>query len=1067
MCKKLVFLASFVLVLSLTTTVANADISDGLVGYWPLDEGAGTTTEDLSGNENHGTFLDSPTWVSGKFGGALDFDGTDDVVDCGNPTVLDFGTGDWTVSAWIKVSVNPGDDRAIFSKGMETSPNTDYQMRLRDEDGGDVMIRIDNDGTRYNPVTGDAHAENLIDGQWHHIVGMRRDLTKLRVYVDGVEDMGVTNHGESTIPDSFDLSGTSQHNAYIGAVAGGAGNPRRFFVGLIDDVAVWNRALTAEEVTYLWNNGDGNTAALGDPEKASNPNPADKATVDLSDATPLSWTAGEYAVEHDVYFGAAFDDVNDADANDTTGIYRGRQSLPIYNPTEALELGQTYFWRIDEVSAPPDYEIYKGNVWRFTIANYRVVDDMEAYNYSDNLIWHAWKDGEGWTQPSPGWGGNGSGSVMDIGTDFAQDVQSLSYSFDNDGTNSLGTTGKAFYSEAKKTLTDPRDWTAQGVKALSLLFRGYPAFLGGFIEAPAGTYAMSGAGEDIWGNSDEFHFAYKELNGAGTIIAKVESVENTHEFAKAGVMIRDTLDPNAANVALLITPGNGVRFQYRNATGDNTDRFFDDTITAPQWVKLERTIGGMIRAYYSPDGNSWTPFDLLSTVTMNLPTYIGLAVTSHTSGVACEAVFSNVTSDGTGQWVNQDIGLKNNDPEQIYVSISNNNGTTGTVYYEDNDNKDPNATLIDDWTEWNIDLKDFVDQGIDLTDVNDITLGVGTKGNTTTPGGSGELFFDNIRLYQPRCILDKVTLLEGDLTSDCVVDFRDLEIMANDWLNGDYTIYAETPKPASAWWEFENNVNGTGGNNGVAYGNPTYGPGKFNQAIIFDGTDDYVVVTDSPVIEFSTGSFSIALWIKSSYAAGSNKQFIICNGTNGSEFDAGGNGPGGRSTGKRYVIKFQDSNFRFLVDDDSTKTTIDGASSKFATGDWVHAAVMSDADAKELRVYCNGELQSSKANATAGDISSPGEPLYIGAKQQEDAHAANSASAPIDHYFEGMLDDLRIYDYALSRAEILGVIGSDLYVPLTSLANISDEEPANSKKVNFRDFAVLADQWLEQQSWPE
>lgn len=128
---------------------------------------------------------------------------------------------------------------------------------------------------------------------------------------------------------------------------------------------------------------------------------------------------------------------------------------------------------------------------------------------------------------------------------------------------------------------------------------------------------------------------------------------------------------------------------------------------------------------------------------------------------------------------------------------------------------------------------------------------------------------------------------------------------------------------------------------------------------------------------------------------------------------------------------------------------------------------MSDADAKELRVYCNGELQSSKANATAGDISSPGEPLYIGAKQQEDAHAANSASAPIDHYFEGMLDDLRIYDYALSRAEILGVIGSDLYVPLTSLANISDEEPANSKKVNFRDFAVLADQWLEQQSWPE
>ncbi|MHC4325139.1 MAG: hypothetical protein ACYSUX_12820, partial [Planctomycetota bacterium] len=94
MFKKLMYLFSFILVLGLTSTFAKADISDGLVAYWPLDEGTGTTTADISGNGNNGTFVDAPAWVSGKFGGALDFDGIDDVVDCGLAPELNFRTGD-------------------------------------------------------------------------------------------------------------------------------------------------------------------------------------------------------------------------------------------------------------------------------------------------------------------------------------------------------------------------------------------------------------------------------------------------------------------------------------------------------------------------------------------------------------------------------------------------------------------------------------------------------------------------------------------------------------------------------------------------------------------------------------------------------------------------------------------------------------------------------------------------------------------------------------------------------------------------------------------------------------
>jgi hypothetical protein len=441
--------------------------------------------------------------------------------------------------------------------------------------------------------------------------------------------------------------------------------------------------------------------------------------------------------------------------------------------------------------------------------------------------------------------------------------------------------------------------------------------------------------------------------------------------------------------------------------------------------------------------------------------YIGLALTSHSSGVACEAVFSNVTSDGTGQWVNQDIGMNSNEAEPMYVAVANSNGTTALVYHDD-----PDAVLMDTWTEWNIDLKDVSDWGVDLTDVDSVAIGFGDRDNPQA-GGVGTMYFDDIRLYPPRCVPDQ-RKPGGDLNDDCVADYEDLKIMANDWLDGDYTIYPTTPNPASASWMFENNANGTGGNNGVAYGSPTYGAGKVGRAISFDGTDDYVVVTDSPAIEFSTGSFSIALWIKSNYAAGSDKQFVICNGTNGTEFDAGGIGPNGRSSGKRYVIKFEGSDFRLTLDDDAVKTVVNGSSANFATGDWVHAVVVRDDDAKEIRIYCNGELEIGNANPATADLSSPGEPLFIGAKQQENAHAANSAGAPIDHYFEGMLDDLRMYDYALSQAEILSVMGqSELYFPLTSPANISDEEPINSKRVDFKDLAVLADEWLQRLIWPE
>jgi hypothetical protein len=467
----------------------------------------------------------------------------------------------------------------------------------------------------------------------------------------------------------------------------------------------------------------------------------------------------------------------------------------IYGPL-SLDLGETYFWRIDEVNDPGNPETLDGDVWNFSTHEFLIVDDFEIYDANENQVWAIWHEGIGyWDQDGVFHPGNGTGSgVGDENNENSYmeetivrpgSTQSMPYFFNNSGS-----TGKAYYSEAKLTLSSIRDWTQKDVKALTLWFQGYPPSVGSFIENPAGTYTMTATGADIYGTADEFHYAYQMLSGGGSIEAQVLSVEDTDDWAKAGVMIRDRLEPGSKWAGVYITPGNGCRFQARletdaDATSDTSVSTPEQrAITAPYWVRLERSIGGGFRGYYSSDGSNWVPMSWNpQNIQMNADVYIGLAVTSHNPEATCQAQFSNVTSDGTGPWLNQDIGLLSNDPERMYVAIANSNGTTGTVYYEDNDNVDIDATLIDTWTEWNIDLKDFQDQGVNLADVNSIAIGIGTRGGTI-PGGEGKMYFDDIRLYPSRCILSRrlADFATLDYVEDCIVDYKELELMAGDWL---------------------------------------------------------------------------------------------------------------------------------------------------------------------------------------------------------------------------------------------------------------------------------------------
>jgi hypothetical protein len=237
------------------------------------------------------------------------------------------------------------------------------------------------------------------------------------------------------------------------------------------------------------------------------------------------------------------------------------------------------------------------------------------------------------------------------------------------------------------------------------------------------------------------------LTGPGSIVARVNSLQDTHISAKAGVMIRETLDPGSKHAFACMTAENGVASQGRTTTDGTSFTTNDTDVTAPHWVKLERDASGNFTVSHSANGTAWQPVD--SAVPTNIPmasnVYIGLAVTSHNTAVTCQAVFSNVTTTGnvSGQWQHQDVGIASNAAEPMYVQLSNANGTSAIVA-----NDDPAAATINTWTEWRIPLQAFADQGINLADVDSIAIGLGSKGGVAA-GGTGTVYIDDIRLYQP------------------------------------------------------------------------------------------------------------------------------------------------------------------------------------------------------------------------------------------------------------------------------------------------------------------------------
>jgi hypothetical protein len=401
-----------------------------------------------------------------------------------------------------------------------------------------------------------------------------------------------------------------------------------------------------------------------------------------------------------------------------------------------------------------------------------------------------------------------------------------------------------------------------------------------------------------------------------------------------------------------------------------------------------------------------------------------------------------------------------NDTEQMYVGVKDDAGLYAELRYGDNEGEDMNDIKIEAWQTWDIPLIYFSDSNfaavandVNLADVNMLAIGFGER-KGSQPGGSGYVWFDDIRLNPPLCDPERVQL-EGDLNNDCTVDFGDVEIMADEWLETDVNL-GEVNAPNDAnlvgWWRLDD------GSGSTAVDSSSYNHHGTLQ--VLDVNVWWVSGRDANALEFSGGrvrvpdtedlrpmhQVSASAWIY--YSERQNSDRIAVKGPDDREsysLEVSGD--------DQLVFQVRDGN-----DPNLSSYPRYGAESDedaLDRDEWIHVAGTYDGNA--VKAYINGEVVATNNDANAiVVISQDTNDFAIGNKPEDDANP-----------FEGMIDDVRIYNYGLSAAEIgyLASNGTGI-VSVQSIANLYNDEDFGKRAVNFKDLAKLAAGWRDEELWP-
>jgi len=765
-----------------------------------------------------------------------------------------------------------------------------------------------------------------------------------------------------------------------------------------------------------------------EPGRATNPNPTNE-TKDVCRDVVLSWTPGQYAATHDVYFGTSFDDVNDASRdNDPQAVLLSRDQIDTtYGPEGLLEFGQTYFWRIDEVNAAPDYTIYKGKIWSFTAEPFVYqIENITATASSshndttgpENTIndsglndndQHSSDIATMWltsaTGPQPSWiqyefdrayklyemwVWNSNMAIEPIAGLGLKDV-TIEYSTDaNDWMVLTGVsefnraiglddyehnTTVAFDGVAAKyvKITANSNWGGMPQYGLSEVRFYYKPV---YARQPSPQDEATDVPLDVeftWraGREAAAHDVYIDANEQavteGTVTAEsIPAGACEASYAPLDLELDTTYYWKVVEVNSAQSPASWESDVWSFSTIEYSlvEGFEDYNDTEPYRIFDAWPDGWGVSENGSQVGYSTGPFAEQTIVHSGSQS---MPFTYKNTGSATYSEASR-TFDIAQDWTT--AGIKT----LTLWLYGDSDNSAATLHVTVQDSSGTNKTVSHDnagavqqekWQQWYMDLTEFA--GVDLSSVKKIYIGIGNA-TAPQPGVSGLIYVDDIRLYP----VSRQPVDPGD-------------------------------EAVEACYAFENNTQDGSGNgrDGTAFGEPNYAQGQsgYGMALEFDGTDDYVDLPIGSVISSLTDC-TVATWANFYGDEGAWQRI----------FDFGT----GTTTYMFLSPRMADAGaMRFAIINESSdgESQLD-SSTTLPTG-WHHVAVVIDSSSKTMQLYLDGTVVASGPTETL--------PADLGETTQNWLGRSQWAA---DAYYSGSLDDFCIYNRALSELEVLYLAGN-------------------------------------------
>jgi len=968
-------------VLWILTLASTSPARAALVGWWTFDETSGTTAADSSGSGNHGTLMNGPTWATGKMDGAVSLDGTDDYVELPIGSLVS-SLGNATLAVWANWSGQGGAWQRIFDFGTGTA----NYIYLCPEDGDGLMhAAITADTGTWTDVT---VSSGTLPTGWHHVaVVIDETAMNLKILLDGriVADAATLYVLRDLRTTTLNWLGRSQY-----------ADP--YFNGMLDDFRIYDEVLSEAQIRRIM---------VGDITVSRDPHPPDKAT-DVPRDTALSWTSGEFADTHDVYLGTRIEDVSAASTADPAGVLVSQsQEASSFDPGR-LELGQTYYWRVDEVNSAPDFTVFKGAVWSFTV---------EPFSY-----------------PIPGVVATASGSSKaNMGPEKTVDGSGLNEldQHDTDSTHSwLSSKGDSawiqFDFDGVYKLDKALVWNCN--QALE-------SILG--VSAKDVTVEYSADGE-TWTALGDFEFPQApgtedyvadtvlEFAGAPAQAVKFTITSNWGDvlpqyglsevrFYFVPVTAREpspAADANDVDPQVVLSWRAGREADSHQVyLGEDEQAVAEGTapvvtVPAPEYetaLMLDSTYYWKVtevndaEAIPAWDGKVWTfdtahfvAVDDFESYTDDLGNRIyeywidGYDITTNGSLVGYgEAPFAEQTIlysgkqsmpfayDNSGGVTISEATLSF-DPAQdwtkhgittlvLYFRGQVGNGAA-PLYLKINDqkvsfNNGAAATAMPVWKQWTVPL---ASTGANLKSVKSLTIGV--EGS-----GAGMLFFDDLRLYA--VAPEAVVPVDPQTTG------------------------------LAALYTMDGNVQDTAGKkyDGTLNGDASYEPGYAGQALIFNGVNAYVDLPIGALLS-SLSDITITMWVNSSGTGGDWQRIF--------DFGTG-------TTNYMFLSSHQTSTgpMTFGIRTTTVAEVRVTAPARLPTG-WHHVAVAISSATMTAELYLDGTVVGSNTMTVLPKDLGNTTQNYLGDSQWEG-----------DAFFTGSLDEFRIYNRALSEGEVRYLAG--------------------------------------------